>query len=47
MAFTPVVGFLLKKYFVFLFSPDFCEKYRIPNPPKPTPIPLPDWLYNL
>lgn len=44
---SPVAGYLLRKYFRFLFSPDFCKKYGLESPGKPQPIPLPDWLYNL
>jgi len=46
-AFTPVAGYLLKNYFRFLFSPDFCQKYGIPTPPDPKPLPLPDWVREL
>lgn len=44
---SPVAGYLLRKYFRFLFSPDFCKKYGLESPGKPQPIPLPDWLNNL
>jgi hypothetical protein len=47
VAFSPIAGYFFKKYFRFLFSTDFCKKYGIPEPPKPVPIPMPDWLYNL
>lgn len=47
VAVTPIAGFMLRKYFRFLFSPEFCEKYGIPTPPNPQPLPLPDWLRDL
>ncbi|AWV07645.1 type IV secretion protein Rhs [Lysobacter maris] len=47
VALSPVAGYLLRNYFRFLFSPDFCQKYGIPAPPDPIPLPLPDWLRNL
>jgi hypothetical protein len=46
-ALPPVAGFVLRDYFKFLFAPDFCKKYGVPNPAQPKPIPLPDWLYSL